>query len=930
MACLSHQQMLEFVQRRLDETATHAAEIHLDDCDLCRQTFVALLPTTPVAGVQPSRPPGTIGRYVLLEPIGAGGMGVVYAARDPHLGRTVALKLLRPDATPGAPGDPRARMAREARAMARLSHPHVVPVFDVGTHEDQIYVVMEMVEGGTLRQWLERAPHGWREVLALLLEAGEGLAAAHRKGLVHRDFKPDNVLIGADGRARVTDFGLARLASGDDSLTPGAMAALTPDLIAAAPTGVGTVVGTPAYIAPEVTRGCAADRRSDVFSFCVSAYEALYGELPFPGATLLAIASAVERGEVRGPPPGSAVPMGLRDALLRGLRANPEERPADMEGLLAALGRTLHRRRTAWRAAAVLCAAAAAVAAALLIAGRSTRGEREPPRLRKLTDSGRDRSPATSADGRRLVFTSEREGGARIWLKDLDGGLEQPLTAGPDDRARLSPDGTRLLYVRSGSALFVRPVDRDEPRLVLDGVVDAEFSPGGDRVVFVRVDRAGAESIATASADGGGARDLVHAAAGAGHLDSPRWSPDGLLIAARQAAASTGLRDSILLVDADGSRPRKVDPPGLPGRISNLAFAAKGRALLYAESESLTSTRTQVSSRMVRLDLSTMQAETLFWIPARVEGLATAARGAIVFDSFSSVENLREVGVDGASTDARWILRGHSSDRQPVYSPDGEWLAFSSDRGGNLDLWEVSLRTNALRQLTADAADDWDPAFTRDGKVLLWSSNRSGAFEIWTAAADGSSARQLTHDGVDAENPTATADGQWIIYGSANPGKAGLWKIRPDGRDATRLVPGTIVWPEVSPDGRFVAYRSGAYDWPAGGAHLVSMRIARVADGEVLPFEVRLHDGLSAGRSRWMPDGRAIAFIGADESGLNGVFVQDFDPASDTTATRRRLAAFDSAAITESFSIDPSARRVAVGATEVVSSLMLAERAAAK
>jgi Tol biopolymer transport system component len=238
----------------------------------------------------------------------------------------------------------------------------------------------------------------------------------------------------------------------------------------------------------------------------------------------------------------------------------------------------------------------------------------------------------------------------------------------------------------------------------------------------------------------------------------------------------------------------------------------------------------------------------------------------------------------------------------------------------------VSTKTGTPQQLTNDASDDWDPAFTRDGKKLLWSSNRSGAFEVWIAAADGSGARQLTQDGVDAENPTATPDGQWIVYSSGNPSQPGIWKIRADGSHATRLVAGTTVWPDVSPDGRYVVYRNAAYDWPNSRMRDISVRVAQISDGAPAPFEIKLKNGLSAGRARWLPDGRGVAFIGSTENGINGVFVQDFAAGGDTTATRRRLAGFSAKAASESFSIAPDGTRITIAETEALSSLMVADR----
>ncbi len=562
--------------------------------------------------------------------------------------------------------------------------------------------------------------------------------------------------------------------------------------------------------------------------------------------------------------------------------------------------------------------------------GRSRPATVEPPTFHRLTYSGRDYSPAASADGRALAYASDRDGRPRIWLKQLAGGGESALTAGPDDRPRFSPDGSTVLFSRDEGAhrsLYRTAVLGGEPRRIVEDATDGDWSPDGHQIVFIQFRKQNTvnwSSIALASADGAGAHELVRVQ---GNLDSPRWSPDGRTIAARQAGASTGILDSILLVKPEGKGRRSIAPPGPAGRISSLAWSGTGDEILYAESESLTSTRASVSTRVVRLSVETGRAQTAFWVPESIHSIDILGPGRLVFDAHSTLENLQEIPLTRIATapEDRWLTRGQSNDRQPAYSPDGEWVVFSSDKTRNLDLWKVSTKTGAVQRLTDDAADDWDPAFTRDGKKLIWSSNRSGPFEIWIAKADGSGARQLTHDGVDAENPTATADGQWIIYSSADPAKAGIWKIRSDGSGATRLTTGPAVWPEVSPDGRFAVYRNAPYDWPNSRMTHISVRVVRISDGTVLPFEIRTKEGLSAGRSRWTPDARAIAFVGPDEKGVNGVFVQDFLPGRDTTATRRPLAGFDPNRMTESFGISPDGSRITIAGGERLSSLIIAD-----
>jgi tetratricopeptide (TPR) repeat protein len=288
-----------------------------------------------------------VGRYVILDRIGSGGMGVVYAAYDPELDRRVALKLLRTDRF-AAPGH--LRLLREAQALARLTHPNVVAVHDAGTFGDRVFVTMELVEGETLRQWLEAGARSWREVLDRLLAAGRGLAAAHAAGLVHRDFKPENVLLGRDGRVRVVDFGLAKAladAAEEESPVPDSGGELASPL-----TEWGAVLGTPAYMAPEQIRGIAADARSDQFSFCVALYEALYDERPFAGKGPREIAESVARGVPREAPAGTKVPGWLRAVVLRGLKADPEERYPGMDDLLRDLERDPAAARRRWLLAA--------------------------------------------------------------------------------------------------------------------------------------------------------------------------------------------------------------------------------------------------------------------------------------------------------------------------------------------------------------------------------------------------------------------------------------------------------------------------------------------------------------------------------------------------------------------------------------------------
>lgn len=285
--------------------------------------------------------PDKVGRFTVLDMLGRGGMGVVYAAFDEELGRKVAVKLLHDRGTLGDSRRNR-RFLREAQAMAKLSHPNVVTIYEVGLHDGKVYLAMEYVRGVTLKKWMRARIRPWEEVLNVCCAAGEGLSAAHESGLVHRDFKPENVLLGRDGRVRVLDFGLARQLDVSDDVdsaeVEGSIAPEVPrDFLADEITVPGAIVGTPAYMAPEQHLGDAADARSDQFSFCVAMWEALYGQRPFEGKNLTEIGARVLSGELRQPPKDSTVPNWVRRVIERGMSREAVDRFPSIDALLMTL-----------------------------------------------------------------------------------------------------------------------------------------------------------------------------------------------------------------------------------------------------------------------------------------------------------------------------------------------------------------------------------------------------------------------------------------------------------------------------------------------------------------------------------------------------------------------------------------------------------------
>ena len=368
--CLDEDAVASFLDGALDDDERTALESHLDDCTACRRHLadLARISTERRDSDDDGEGGRVVGRYVLLRPLGSGGMGVVWLAYDPELDRQIALKLLHAEATEAAAGELQQRLRREAQAMARLEHPHVVAVYDVGETLGCVFISMTYLDGGTLRDQIALGASRWREQLELCVRAGRGLAAAHAAGLIHRDFKPDNVLCGRDGRVVVADFGLARsfvAGAGQDGAPPTHERPSPPSQHA---TETGSRLGTPRYMAPEQLRGAAVDERADQWSFAVTVYEVIYGVHPFAGADIVQLVDSVTNGRVQPAPPRSRVPTRVRRALVRAMAVDPAMRHASMDNLLAALARDLPAMRRRRVRTALLAMTGVALIAAGLVA----------------------------------------------------------------------------------------------------------------------------------------------------------------------------------------------------------------------------------------------------------------------------------------------------------------------------------------------------------------------------------------------------------------------------------------------------------------------------------------------------------------------------------------------------------------------------------
>jgi Tol biopolymer transport system component len=860
-----------------------------------------------------------LGVYEITAPIGAGGMGEVYRARDARLGRDVAIKVL--GAEYSADVTRLTRFEQEARAVSSLNHPHIVSIFDVGTAEGHSYLVMEMVEGRSLRELLEGGALPLKKALNIAAQVADGLAKAHAAGIVHRDLKPENVMVNADGFAKVLDFGLVKLAGTQVNT----LATVTAAMPATSP---GMVLGTVGYMSPEQARGKEVDFRSDQFSFGTMFYEMVTGARPFVRESSAQTLAAIIEDD---PKPVSElnpkVPLAVRWIIERCMAKDAEERYASTRDLARDLQSVRDHLSEAsshvsqlgiapvhgsawlkWRIPAAVALIALAVGVA--VGAWLFRSEPDAPAaVRPLTFSGVDAVPAVSPDGRTIAFVSHRDGKDRIWIKQLAGGGEAPLTDGPRDwRPRFSPDGSMLLYRRDTSIWRISVVGSEQRRVAEDGR-DPDWSPDGKQICFIRRSPASrGTDLVVAEADGGNPRVV---ASYPGELEGMRWSPDGkYFLGPARIAGLTSERGNFVYISTDGKEVRQIPAAVTGGDFSPVAFTSTPGEIVFMRGESVsTAGFTNPSAVAVVLqNINTGKARRLLSLPGGSDTVEILAAGRLVMDSLATHLNLVLIPlstVDKPNT-YQWLTHGNANDRQPTVSPDGEWVAFSSNRSGNLDIWEVSRKTGAVRRLTDDPADDWDPSFSPDGKQLVWSSHRSGNFEIWMAEADGSGAHQVSHDGVDAENPAMTAGG-WIVYNSGHPDKHGLWKVRSDGSQPTRLTTESCNWPAASPDGQYVACNSRTFE----------DIVVRVSDGQVVQkLQIR-----GTGRTRWMPDGSGIAFLEADDAGKNSLVVAPF---LKPDAPRRKLLV-EGEHLFESFGFARDGKSVVITFMDVQASIVTAD-----
>lgn len=699
--------------------------------------------------------PGTrLGPYEILTPLGAGGMGEVYRARDTRLNRVVAIKVSKDRFSD--------RFEREARSVAALNHPNICQIHDVG--ED--YLVMEYVEGQPVR-----SPDNTRKLLELAVQIADGVAAAHAAGLIHRDLKPDNILMTKDGSIKILDFGLAKQSPGN------VIGDAAPTMFLTEP---GAIVGTVAYMSPEQARGLTLDPRSDQFSLGVILYELATGRLPFLRASAAETMTAIIREEPAPFPAG--VPAPFQWIVERCLAKEPGARyesTRDLYGDLKSVrdhlsevmtpvtGGHPSRGRQVLLAAALL---AFALFAGWWIRGRQQRSLPAGVLFQRITDFvGMEESPAIAPDGKSVAFVALNAGRRHIWVRLLAGGA--PLQITHDDTEHLnprwSPDSSSVVYYSPSATLGQQGIISEisalggSPRRVTSALSGGDISHDGLRLAAFQLLAGHSELVVTAR-DGSGAKPI--AALDYAHpYDEPRWSPDDRWIAFHRGVGNA-FDESIGVVPSSGGAVQDIVGSE---SVRGLTWLPNGAGLVFASSSGSTTLYPPIFNlRSVQKDGRGERQLTfgdVSYVEPDMHGSGKLVASRIRMQS--DIWKFPAVGSPAENTkDAIRITHQTGQVQTPSVSPDGSELVYLSDSGGHGNLWVVKADGSAVRQITFEQDPSVAigvPAWSPRGDRIAFVLTRKGETGVWLVNPDGSGLRQIVPHG---STPCWSADGRWLYY----------------------------------------------------------------------------------------------------------------------------------------------------------------------
>jgi Tol biopolymer transport system component len=702
----------------------------------------------------------TLGPYRIVSPLGAGGMGEVYRAHDPRLERDVAIKVLPEHFLEDS--DSLARFQAEAKAIASLSHPNIVAIHDTGQQGKRLYVVTELLEGETMRSRLRQGPFGVRKAAEHAARVAEGLAAAHEKGLVHRDVKPENLFLLNDGRVKILDFGLAR----QDPLLAGA-GDLSSSPTAARPTNPGAMIGTVGYLAPEQARGEVADHRADIFSLGAVLHEMLVGRRAFHGTSPAELISSILRDEP-SPPSDSdpRIPKALDLIVQHCLEKNPDERfqsARDLAFHLDSLGGSVTQRgvieplkeRRRWPRLVPLGLAALVLTGVAFEVGRHVGGRGgsaagfAPSSFVQLTDlPGQERQAQIGPMATAFAFVGDASGNPDIYLQRVGG--RNPVNLTPDSPAAdtapaFSPDGERIAFrsERDGEGIYVMGSTGESVKRLTDFGHDPSWSPDGKQIVFSSGtgqnpwSRNALAQLWVVPSSGGEVRQLTKG----GDAVQPSWSPGGRRIAFWGLRHDSGQRD-LWTIPADGAEDATpVEVTNDPAVDWDPAWSPDGRTLFFASVRggSMNLWRIDIDEASGRPRGEPMPMTT----PSRMSGSISLSRDGrhLMYVSSDERSTIERFGFDPATGRVREPPRPVFQGSRVIYtqdlSPSGEWVVFST-LGVREDLFLVRADGSGYRQITDDAYRDRGPKWSPDGSRIGFYSDRSGRYETWTILPDGS------------------------------------------------------------------------------------------------------------------------------------------------------------------------------------------------
>jgi Tol biopolymer transport system component len=803
----------------------------------------------------------TLNHYRIVRSLGTGGMGEVYAAEDTRLNRVVALKVL--PRLAAADSEEFKRFQREAQAVAALNHPNVVTIYSVEEAGGVPFLTMELVDGQPLDARIPRRGMKIADLLSLAIPLADAVGAAHQRGVVHRDLKPSNIVVGADGRLKVLDFGLAKLRH-DTSGSDETVERLTAEH---------RVIGTAAYMSPEQAEGRAVDHRSDIFSLGILLYEMATGVRPFGGESTMSILSAIIKDTPRPAAQiNTEVPEQLDRIIRRCLAKDPGRRYQsaldlrhDLEDL-ADETPSSHRRAAGARIAAWTAAALAVAAMGIALTLWRTRADRQPAATftRLTTMPGREWFPSLSPDGQWIVYAAELEGNFDIFLQSVSGSNPVNLTKdspADDDMPAFSPDGQRIAFrsSRDGGGIFVMGRTGEAVRRLTRRGFNPSWSPDGKDIAFTtgRMDinpqnSEGMSELWVVTAAGGEPRRLFD-----GDATQPSWSPHRRRIMFTRRGSSKSRAD-IWSMPAAGGAP--VEMMASQTVDWNPVWAPDGHSLYFVSDRSGT-------MNLWRVPIDEDRGTTLgepepIVIPAPlVAHVTVSADGSrLAYSSVLATTNIQRLALDPNSAapvgDPAWVTTGSRVWSSPDPSPDGQQVVYYSRIDPEGHLYVSRADGTGQRQLTGEQTFDRVPHWSPDGEWISFFSTRSGHLQVWKIRPDGGDLRQITDVAPGAAYHAWSPDAKQMAAASTSGQKGGKTLVFDPARTWSEQVP------EVLPQVPGSEYAFAPNSWSLDGEKLIGFTgpTSPSLGIVIYRFKTRSYDRLTdfGEWPVWLPDSRRV------------------------------------------------------------------------